>query len=334
MNKTAILLINLGTPDKPTRKSVAKFLREFLGDGRVIDIPFLFRKLLVNLIIVPFRAGKSAEMYRRLWTRNGSPIIYNSRKLSVKLQKNLADKYEVFMAMRYGNPSMNTILAKIEEKNFQKIIILPLFPQYASSTNGTIIEKALKIIQNRNYIPKLKIISEFYQNPLFIQAWTEKIKQTQFEQYEHILFSYHGLPERHVERTHQNKSCSEFNCTMEINENNSACYRAQCYENTRLIAQKLNLSEKNYTVCFQSRFGKHWLSPFTEDLVMEKAKSGIKKLLVVPMSFVADCLETIVEIDAEYSELFIKNGGKELKMVKSLNDDDLWVESLKDLILS
>jgi len=335
MKKTAVLIINLGTPDKPSRKPVAKFLSEFLGDGRVIDMPYFFRKFLVNLIIVPFRAGKSAEMYRQLWTRNGSPILFHTRKLNRKLQQSLPDKYEVFMAMRYGNPSMDKIFADIEQKHFEKLIIIPLFPQYASSTTGSIIEKSLKIINQWNYIPELKIISDFYQNPLFIKAWTEKIKAVNFEQFEHILFSYHGLPERHVERTHQDKSCTEFNCTKELklNEQNHACYRAQCYENTRLIARELNLSEDKYTVCFQSRFGKRWLSPFTEDLVMEKARTGTKKLLVIPMSFVADCLETIVEIDTEYHELFIQNGGNDFTMVKSLNEDDLWVDSLKSIVL-
>ncbi len=330
--KTAVILINLGTPDKPSRKFVATFLSEFLGDGRVIDLPYLFRKLLVNLIIVPFRAGKSAEMYRRVWTKKGSPIIYNTQRLKDKLQKQLADKYEVFMAMRYGNPSMDNILSEIEAKQFKKLIIIPLFPQYASSTSGTIIEKALKIIRCWNYIPELKIISEFYRNPLFIKAWVENIRKEHFEDVEHILFSFHGLPERHVEKTHDNKSCTEFNCETELSVDNHACYRAQCYENTRLIVEELKLPEEKYTVCFQSRFGKRWLNPFTEDEVLKHAQKGTKSLLVVPLSFVADCLETIVEIDTEYRELFIQSGGEKLIMAKSLNDNDAWVAALKKLV--
>lgn len=334
MADTAVLLINLGTPDKPTRKYVAKFLSEFLGDGRVIDLPFLFRKLLVNLVIVPFRAGKSAEMYRHLWTKKGSPIMYHTQKLTDKLQKSMPAEYQTFMAMRYGNPSIESVLNEIRVKGFKKLIAVPLFPHFASSTSGSIIEKLLKIISTWNYIPELKIISEFYQNPLFIKAWTEKIRKVNIEAYEHILFSFHGLPEHHVERTHEDKRCSEFNCTTELNEQNHACYRAQCYENVRLISNELDIPEEKYTVCFQSRFGKRWLSPFTEDLVLENAKSGVKKLLVVPLSFVADCLETIVEIDTEYRELFIQNGGEKYDMLSSLNDDDLWVESLKSIILA
>ncbi len=332
MTKTAVLLINLGTPDKPTRKAVARFLREFLCDKRVMDIPYFLRKLLVHLIIVPFRSGKSAEMYRQLWTKKGSPILYHTRNLNNKLQNSLPDKYKVFMAMRYGNPSLSNELEKIKKGQFQKLIIIPLFPQYASSTTGSIIDKTLNIIQKWNYIPELKIISGFYQNKLFTKAWAEKIRKANFKEYEHILFSYHGLPERHVEQTHQNKPCTDFNCTREINEQNHACYRAQAYHNTRLLADELSLDEKQYTVCFQSRFGKRWLSPFTEDLIIEKAHSGVKKLLVIPMSFVADCLETIVEINTEYKELFLNNGGNELKMPESLNDDDIWVDALAGMV--
>ena len=331
-NKTAVLLVNLGTPDKPDRKNVARFLSEFLGDGRVIDLPYFFRKILVNLIIVPFRSGKSSKMYRQLWTQKGSPILYNTQKLSAKLQKKLSVNYEVFMAMRYGNPSMNSILSEIEKQQFKKLIIIPLFPQYASSTVGSIIEKSLNIIAKWNYIPELRVISEFYKNPLFIKAWITKLQQLDYNKYEHILFSYHGLPEKHVERTHNNISCTEFNCSNELNKLNYACYRAQCYYNTRLIINELNLSKEMYSVGFQSRFGKRWLNPFTEDIIKEKAKNGIKKILVIPMSFVADCLETKVEIDIEYKKLFMAHGGKELKMPDSLNDDDLWVESLKSLI--
>ncbi len=328
---TAVLLINLGTPDRPTRVAVGKFLSEFLGDGRILDLPYIFRKLLVNLVIVPFRAGKSAKMYRKVWSENGSPILYNTQRLADKLQQKSTDKCEVFMAMRYGRPSLDAVLSEIEQRKFGRLIIVPLFPHYASATSGTIIEKTLRLINRWDFIPGIKIISGFYKDPLFIKAWTEKIRKANFDEYDHILFSYHGLPERHVERTHQNRPCSELNCTFEINAGNQGCYRAQCYEHTRIIAGALKLPDDKYTVCFQSRFGKRWLSPFTEDLTLQKAKSGIKKLMIVPMSFVADCLETIVEIDMEYRELFIANDGEKFKMVESLNADDLWVESLKSM---
>ena len=326
---TAILLVNLGTPDSPTKRNVRKFISEFLNDARVIDLPFILRKLLVNLIIVPFRASKSAKLYQKLWTNEGSPILNYGLSLKNKLNGLLDDNHEVYLAMRYGNPGMEKILTEIGKKQFQQLIILPLFPQYASSTTGSIIEKTMQIIEKWNYIPKIKIISEFYAQTAFIDAWAAKINKHNLAQYGHVLFSYHGLPEKHVEATHENKSCNNFNCSTEINEQNHACYRAQCYATTRLIAKKINLSEKNYTVCFQSRFGKNWLSPFTEEVILNEAKKGTEKLLVIPPSFVADCLETIVEIGTDYRELFSLHGGDELQMVESLNDSDLWAKAVK-----
>lgn len=330
--QTAVLLVNLGTPDSPSKKNVRKFISEFLNDARVMDIPFVLRKLLVNLIIVPFRTPKSAKLYQKLWSDKGSPILNYGVSLKNKLNNLLDDKHKVFLAMRYGNPDMKNILKEIQEKHFDKLIILPLFPQYASSTTGSIIEKTMSIIQKWNYIPEIKIISEFYKNQKFITAWVEQIKKYPISEYDNILFSYHGLPEPHVEKTHENKSCNHFNCNTEINKQNHSCYQAQCYATTRLIAEKLNLSEKNYTVCFQSRFGKKWLNPFTEDIILKESKKGSKKLLVIPAAFVADCLETIVEIGIDYQELFVEHGGKKIQMVESLNDNDLWVEAIENII--
>ncbi len=330
--KTAILLVNLGTPDSPSKKDVRSFISEFLNDARVIDIPFILRKLLVNLVIVPFRASKSAKLYKKLWTDNGSPILTYGNTVKNKLNSLLDDKHKVYIAMRYGNPNIKKVLKEIQEKHFDKLIILPLFPQYASSTTGSIIEKAMHIIQKWNYIPEIRIISEFYQHPKFIEAWVEKIKKYNIAEYDHILFSYHGLPERHVAKTHQNKNCGNFNCKNEINQDNYSCYRAQCYETTRLISRQLNINKKDYTVCFQSRFGKKWLNPFTEDIVLKEAKKGSKKILVIPPAFVADCLETIVEIGIDYQELFAAQGGGKTQMVESLNDSDLWVEALTKIV--
>ncbi len=334
MQKTAVLIVNLGTPDSASKKNVRKFISEFLNDARVIDIPLILRKLLVNLIIVPFRAAKSTKLYQKLWTDEGSPILTYGKSLKCKLKNILDFDNEVFLAMRYGNPNLKKVLDEIQKEGFSKIIILPLFPQYASSTTGSILEHALKIIKKWNYIPKINLISEFYQNSQFINAWVKQIKKHNVSEFDHILFSYHGLPVRHVEQTHKNKSCNSFNCKNEINKVNHSCYRAQCFETTRLIAKELNLNEKDYTVCFQSRFGKKWLSPFTEDIVLEEAKKGSTKLLVIPPAFVADCLETIVEIGMDYQQIFTKVGGEKIQLVKSLNDDNLWVEAIKDIIFA
>ncbi|MBN1252998.1 MAG: ferrochelatase [Bacteroidales bacterium] len=330
--KTAILLINLGTPDSLTKKSIKKFLSEFLNDARVINLPFLLRKILVNLIIVPFRTSKSKKLYEKLWTKEGSPIITKSKALVKKLNHKLDENHNAFIAMRYRNPSIKSVLNQIKSENFSKIIIIPLFPQYASSTTGSVIEKTISLIKNQNNFTDIEIISSFYDNTFFIDAWIKKIKEQDLDNFEHILFSYHGLPIKHVEQTHKNKSCQNYNCKNEINENNQFCYLAQCYETTRLIANKLNLDKEKFTTCFQSRFSKNWLSPFADEIIIEKAKEGIKNILVVSPSFTADCLETIVEIGIDYKELFLKNGGKNLQLVESLNDDDLFVKTILDLI--
>ena len=208
-----------------------------------------------------------------------------------------------------------------------------MFPQYASSTTGTIKELAHREISGWNNIPSLKTIGQFYHEEGFIDCFATNIGEKNPHEYEHLIFSYHGLPLRHVNATHQGKDCSHFNCTTEVNEHNVFCYRAACYATTRLLAERLKLNPEDYTVCFQSRFSKSWLSPFADEVIKEKAKQGVKKLLVVSPSFVTDCLETIVEIGGEYKDLLLKNGGVKLDWVRSLNDNDNWAEFLAGLIV-
>ncbi len=334
MQKTAVVLVNLGTPDSSSTKDVRKFLSEFLNDSRVIDLPWLARKLLVNLIIVPFRAPKSAKMYQKLWIEEGSPIIFHGNKLLGKLNEQSDGSWKAFLAMRYRKPSLKNVLNEIRKEHFEKIVIAPLFPQYASSTSGSVIEKAMSILKKWPEMPQFEFISQFYNHPAFIDAWIERMKAYQPDNYEHVIFSYHGLPLNQVEMTHFDESCQTHKCTQEINEANKFCYQAQCYATTRLIAEKLNLKERNYTVCYQSRFGKNWLNPFADKVIEEKAKTGVKKLLVFPLSFVADCLETNLEIATEYAELFKHCGGEELVMVESLNAEKFWVNALKNIIFS
>jgi len=332
MKKTAVILSNTGTPDQTSVPAVRKYLKEFLGDGRVITMPTLLRKLLVNGIIVPFRAPKSAKLYEKVWTALGSPLLVHSEKLQNKLQAKLGDEYEVMLGMRYGNPSLKSALQKVREKQFEKVVLLPMFPQYASSTTGTIKELAHREISGWNNIPSLITIGQFCHEAGFIACFATNIGKKNPQEYDHIIFSYHGLPLRHVNATHRGKDCSHFNCTTEVNEHNAFCYRAACYATTRLLAEKLNLSADSYTVCFQSRFSQSWLSPFADEVIKEKAKQGVKKLLVVSPSFVTDCLETIVEIGLEYKDLFLENGGEKFDWVHSLNDNDQWVEFLADKV--
>lgn len=338
--KTAILLINLGTPDSPAVKDVRKYLFEFLNDPRVIDIPSIARFFLVNFIIVPFRAPKSAKVYHELWNNNGlpnnikgSPIIYYGKSVREKLQSALGNGFDVYLAMRYKNPSIDNVLSDIYKKNYEKIIVITLFPQYASATTGSVIDKVMKSVSNWWVIPEIKFISQYYDNPGFINTIIEQAKKHNVDEYDHILFSYHGLPIRQVDKVYKDDSkCEEHNCETEINGTNHFCYKATCYATTRLIAQKLNLPKEKYTVCFQSRLDKDWLEPFADKVIIEQAKKGAKKLLVFSPAFVADCLETLIEIGVEYQKLFEEHGGEKVQLVESLNDNPMWIETLKNLV--
>ena len=235
--KTGVLLIQLGTPDSPSVPDVRKYLREFLSDERVIDISWLARTLLVNLIIAPFRAPKSAKIYQQLWTEKGSPLLYYSENLQKKLQKVIGDDFEIELAMRYQSPSMDSVLERMRNKHYNKIIILPLFPQYASATNGSAIDKAMKIIRKWWVIPDIKIISQFFDDEGYINCFVENAKKHKIEEYDHVLFSYHGLPERQVDKVYDDgKPCSDHNCENEITEDNKFCYKATCYATTRITS--------------------------------------------------------------------------------------------------
>jgi len=332
--KTCVLLINLGTPDSPSVKDVRIYLREFLNDPRVIDIPAIARFFLVNFIIVPFRAPKSAKIYNELWTEGGSPILFYSRSVQKKLQQVLGNNFEVELAMRYQNPGLDEVLAQIEKKNYEKIIIVPLFPQYASATTGSIIEKVMKIIGKWFIIPEIKIISQFYDDEGFINTIVELAKKYTLNDYDHILFSYHGLPIRQIDKVYGDGTpCEEHNCEDEITDKNKYCYKATCYATTRLLAEKMNISNEKHTVCFQSRLDKKWLEPFSDKVVIEQAKKGTKKLLVFSPAFVSDCLETTIEIGREYQHLFEEHGGEKIQLVESLNDHPMWIDALKNIVL-
>ncbi len=335
MKKTGVLLLQLGTPNSPSTSDVRKYLKEFLNDPRVIDLPWLARTLLVNGIIVPFRAPKSAKIYKKLWEHgNGiSPLLDYTEKITTILQNNLSkENITVEMAMRYQNPSMEIVLDKMHKANYDQIIILPLFPQYASASSGSAIEKAMNIIRKWWVIPEIKIVSQFYDSKGYIDSIVERAKAFDLANYDHILFSYHGLPERHVDKVYNDGLCEDQPCESEINNENKSCYKATCYATTRLIAKELNLQEKEYTVCFQSRLDKKWLHPFSDKIVEEQAKKGAKKLLVFSPAFVADCLETIIEIGDEYQEIFEEFGGEKVQLVPSSNDHPRFIECLEELI--
>lgn len=336
MKKTGILLIQLGTPDSPSVADVRSYLSEFLNDPRVIDIPYLIRKILVNGIIVPFRAPKSAKVYKELWTLgNGeSPLLTHSRQLKELLQAQFQDEpITVELAMRYKNPSLDVVLERMRKANYDRIIILPLFPQYASASSGSAIEKAMDIIRKWWVIPEIKIVSQFYDNSGYIDSIVDNAQKFNLAEYDHILFSYHGLPERQVDKVYDGSDlCQDQPCETQINDENKFCYKATCYATTRLIAEKMGLTENQYTVCFQSRLDKKWLTPFSDKVVEEWGKKGAKKLLVFSPAFVADCLETLIEIGDEYQEIFEEHGGDKVQLVPSSNTHPAFVAGLTKLI--
>ncbi|MDP2112753.1 MAG: ferrochelatase [Bacteroidota bacterium] len=330
--KTAVLMINVGTPDEPTVKAVRRYLSEFLNDRRVIDIPLVFQKLLVNLIIVPFRAPKSTKLYQRLWTEKGSPLLYFSESVQVELQEKLGSKADVFMAMRYGNPSIGKALSAIKKGNYDRLIVFPMFPQYASSTNGTAIQAVIDQIRKWNTIPEFHAISQFYDHPTFLDAFADRIRSYAPENYDHVIFTFHGLPNRHLEKNHPDESIQTCNCENVLPEFGKSCYKAGCYQTVRELVNRLGLKTGEYSVSFQSRLSNNWMTPFTDKNLVNRAKQGSKNILVTAPSFVADCLETTVEIGWEYKELFAKNGGENLQMVESLNDSPRWISAMEEIL--
>jgi protoporphyrin/coproporphyrin ferrochelatase len=336
MNNTPLLLIQLGTPDSPKTSDVRRYLSEFLNDPRVIDLPWLARKLLVNGIIVPFRAPKSAKIYKELWDlgKGQSPLLVHTQKVQEKLKVRLkSSNVDVYMAMRYQNPSMADVMEEMRALHYDHVIVLPLFPQYASASSGSAIERAMKIMSTWWTTPEISIVNQFWDNSGYIDSIVERSKAFNLKDYDHILFSYHGLPEKHVDKVYEGDNlCSEAPCETEINDKNSLCYKATSYATTRLIADKLGLKEEDYTVCFQSRLDKKWLTPFSDKVVEEQGRRGAKKILAFSPAFVADCLETVIEIGHEYQDIFEDHGGEKIQLVPSSNDHERFIDGLEEII--
>lgn len=333
--KKAVLLINLGTPDTPAVSDVRKYLTQFLNDPRVIDINAAGRFFLVNGVIVPFRSSKSAKLYKHIWTAAGSPLSIHTKNLASKLQTKLGGEVIVEWAMRYQNPSIKSVLDKLRRQKVSEITILPLYPQYASSSTGSTAELVLKELASWEVIPSTKIINKFYDNPHYINALLKSAEGYDLNFYDHILFSYHGLPERQIKKasTHYgDNSCHFGNCCDVISEKNQYCYRANCMETTRQLVKHLNIPNGKYTSTFQSRLDDVWLKPYSDKVLAHLAKNGAKKVLVFSPAFVADCLETIHEIGTEYNEIFKENGGEYVTLVNSLNDNDYWVDAISKII--
>jgi len=329
---TAILLMNVGSPNEPRIFKVWKYLTLFLNDKHVIDLPWLPRKILVNLIIIPFRVRHSTRLYQRLWAGRGSPLIFFSEEMSRKLGAKLGANFKVFVGMRYGNPGYKKAIEKIKKEGFQRLVVFPLFPQYAMSTTETALKAVEKEIEKQQMNIELHRVEQFYDHPGFIAAFAGQALKYNLKKYNHVVFSYHGLPNRQLEKKHPGIKVQDCNCAEFMPEYGSHCYRATCYATTRKLAKQLGLQKKEYSVAFQSRLSRNWMAPFTDDIILEKLKEGHKKILVLAPAFVTDCLETLVEIGEDYRQMFQNAGGETLQLVESLNAESSWIEAMENIV--
>lgn len=337
--KSGVLVINLGTPDAPTPSKVRTYLREFLSDPRVIDIHPLGRWLLLNLIILPFRPRKSAEAYDKVWTKEGSPLLMHTRAFTSALQAALpADRYLVDYAMRYGNPSIPDRLAAMASRHVDEIILFPQYPQYASASTGSSLEAAFRAAGSRWNVPPIKVIPPFHGHAGFLDSITA-LSRAHIEALapDHVLFSYHGLPERQIRRSEGIEGhCLKTDdaCCATLSFKNAYCYRAQCFETSRQLAARLRLPEERHSTAFQSRLGRTpWIRPYADLAIQNLARQGCKRLMVIEPSFTADCLETVEEIGLRAREAFLAAGGERLDLVPCLNSDASWVSAARDLVL-
>lgn len=322
-----VLLVNLGSPDSPTPKDVKPYLDEFLMDERVIDVPKWLRNVLVRGIILQTRPKRSAEAYSKIWWEEGSPLIVISERFTQKLRQQL--KLPVALGMRYGSMTIKQGLADLKEQGVDEVLLVPLYPHYAMSSYETVVVKTLEV--KAAHFPQMKVttLPAFYSNKDYIKVLSNSIAEglKDFE-YDHILFSYHGIPERHIRKSDPTKfhckidgSCCQVNSVA-----HNTCYRHQCYDTTKLVQAQLNLSEDKISTSFQSRLaGDPWLKPYTDYEFERLAKEGKKRLAVITPAFVSDCLETLEEIAMEGKEQFEEAGGEHYKHISCLNDSDAWV---------
>jgi ferrochelatase len=327
--------MNLGSPDSTKVSDVKKYLDEFLMDERVIDKPWLFRALLVKGIIVPFRAPKSAEAYRSIWTEEGSPLLVISRQLRDALQKEIEEP--VTIAMRYGNPSPQSAFDELVKNNpdLEEVIAVPLYPHYAMSSYETAVEYAKEQHTKGGYGFRLHFIQPYYNHDAYIAALADSIAPHLEGDWDHILFSYHGVPERHILKGDvTGRHCLKVeNCCAVPSAAHEFCYRHQCFATTQLVVEKLNLPAGKWSQSFQSRLGRDpWLQPYTAARLEALPKEGIKKLVVVCPAFVSDCLETLEEIAVEGKEIFLHAGGTHFEMIPCLNVHPMWVRTLADWV--
>jgi ferrochelatase len=334
--KRGIILMNLGSPDSTELKDVKRYLDEFLMDKRVIDYPYLFRLLLVRGIIVPFRAPKSAKAYKSIWTKDGSPLIVLTKQLQQALTQQLSEP--VVVAMRYGNPTPATAYNKLlkESPNLEEVVLMPLYPHYAMSSYETAVEYMKEVYQKKGYRFRLTTIKPYYNNVDYIHALSDSIRSHLHSDYDKLLFSYHGVPERHILKgdVTGNHCLQNPDCCENPSPAHAFCYRHQCFRTTELVTAALQIPQSKFELSFQSRLGRDkWLTPYTAQRLSELPKEGVQKLLVVCPAFVSDCLETLEEIAEQGRETFMHAGGKSFTMIPCLNTHPLWVNTIAKWVM-
>jgi ferrochelatase len=334
--RTGALLLNLGTPDSPAVSDVRRYLREFLSDPRVIDIPSALRWLLVHGVIVPFRAPKSARAYAKIWTQQGSPLLVHSRALSEAVAKELGSGWVVELAMRYREPSIRAALGRLAEAKVDRLVALPLFPQYAEASSGSMLAKLHDEMVRSGMSLEPATIPAFYDEPGFTDAVAAVAREPlrDFDP-DFVLFSYHGLPERQVRASDRSgEHCLQRDdCCASIVGANRDCYRAQCFATTRSAAGTLGLAPERYATSFQSRLGRTpWIQPFTDQLLPRLAAQNVRRLAVICPSFTADCLETLEEIGIRAAEQWRGLGGDALTLIPAVNAQPVWVRAVADLL--
>ena len=329
--RTGLLLINLGTPEAPTPSAVRRYLREFLGDPRVLDIGAIGRALLLHLVILPRRPAKSAHAYASIWdAKRGSPLMFHSRDLAAAVAAQLGPAWQVELAMRYGEPSLGAALDAFAAGEVDRVVVLPLFPQYASSSTGTAQARVMELAGQRWNVPALDFVPAFHDDPGFLAAF-EQVARPVLGDFrpDHVLFSFHGLPVRQIVKTDRGgKICFQRETCCDEGKN-PYCYRAQSFVTARALAARLALTPDRYTICFQSRLGRTpWIKPYTDHVIDELARAGTKRLAVMCPAFVADCLETVEEIGIRARQQFLTGGGEDLVLVPSLNATAPWVDAV------
>ena len=332
--KTGLLLINLGTPESPHPSHVREYLREFLMDPRVIDLPVWKRWLVVQAILIS-RPRASGEAYAKIWTEQGSPLLVHSRALAEKVAQRLGGA-TVELAMRYGNPSIAAALQRLRNNGVDKVVAFPLYPQYSSAANGSSLDKVFTEAAKLWNVPDIETIPPFYDDPGFIAACAARARPViESADPEKIYFSFHGLPERHIVKSDESGThcLRSADCCTRIGSANRHCYRAQCHATARLLSERLGIPDEKRVVCFQSRLGRDpWIRPYTDEIMIEHARAGVKRAVIVSPAFVADCLETLEELGIRAVADWMANGGVRLDLVPCVNSHDLWVDALLDIV--